>query len=761
MTGNTNKWRAPLAGLASLAMLATMGVAVTTANAAGEPRPNHTVTFSLSGKAVKTITVPDGASVADALHGYAVDSSLSGTDFTGWSNYNFLAPVNSSFTVNGTKANAGSNTTATVFFAGDDTHYFMPDGAYIDGFSLTYSGKTTRYTGVSYKVTPQGTLGNRIPVDKQDGTLVTAWNVYQWNSTTKAVQLVNQNLKDLSAVDTSTSAGDVIVIVPVSTATGTTVKKLTVTGNASTGYAIGAYADGHANADYTADVVNGQTVKLPGSWVNLGGSGYTSPNSLVDGTVSYAFGSEVKVSDNLVLGPSSDTTTSYAVTFLGADGSAIRTYRATDDSTDDLEGAFLAKTDREDITKITIPNFVVKGWKVSSGLTNVKLDGKSVSADYLFSADDFDNAAFTGNVVFTPVQGGTTATVKVTFRDANYVGKHDTVVVDAKGGEYLSSDKFPSWTRVGYVFAGWYLSDGNGNLVSPKTEFNSDKLVGDGLFANNFTVTATWEKVGANVLDAALAYINPTDSAKGYTDYFTSETWGNFKTVYNNVKKEKAALVYASSNGKVSDEDAAKLVSELKAGWEQLKIDAKGNPSISALNERSNSFVFRLHKDGLRLYSQTPSEIYAAQRTGWTVDNGYLFRAAPKAASKNKDVQSLADFNAAAAAVLPSTDTNAQSALADKLAAIADPIIKSVQRYSSPNGTDWVYVASTGTAEINSLKRGGWNYEGVAFVVPTFGGTPVVRFNLNGQHLMSTSATEQNALVRAGWTREGVAFRGL
>ncbi|MBT1173509.1 InlB B-repeat-containing protein, partial [Bifidobacterium sp. MA2] len=34
MTGNTSKWRAPLAGLASVAMLATMGVAASTANAA-------------------------------------------------------------------------------------------------------------------------------------------------------------------------------------------------------------------------------------------------------------------------------------------------------------------------------------------------------------------------------------------------------------------------------------------------------------------------------------------------------------------------------------------------------------------------------------------------------------------------------------------------------------------------------------------------------------------------------------------------------
>ena len=51
MTGNTKVWRAPLAGLASLAMVATMGVSALTANAAFEPAATakYTVTLNADG----------------------------------------------------------------------------------------------------------------------------------------------------------------------------------------------------------------------------------------------------------------------------------------------------------------------------------------------------------------------------------------------------------------------------------------------------------------------------------------------------------------------------------------------------------------------------------------------------------------------------------------------------------------------------------------------------------------------------------------
>ncbi|MBW3091139.1 S-layer homology domain-containing protein [Bifidobacterium miconisargentati] len=53
MTGNNKVWRAPLAGLAAVAMLATMGVATSTANAAD---PEVKVTFDLNGRHGTSVT---------------------------------------------------------------------------------------------------------------------------------------------------------------------------------------------------------------------------------------------------------------------------------------------------------------------------------------------------------------------------------------------------------------------------------------------------------------------------------------------------------------------------------------------------------------------------------------------------------------------------------------------------------------------------------------------------------------------------------
>ncbi|OZG57081.1 Listeria-Bacteroides repeat domain, partial [Bifidobacterium myosotis] len=65
MTGNTKVWRAPLAGLASVAMIATMGVAASTANAATDyVYPGVTVTLDANGGSFtnSSYTTADGKS---------------------------------------------------------------------------------------------------------------------------------------------------------------------------------------------------------------------------------------------------------------------------------------------------------------------------------------------------------------------------------------------------------------------------------------------------------------------------------------------------------------------------------------------------------------------------------------------------------------------------------------------------------------------------------------------------------------------------
>ena len=88
MTGSTKVWRAPLAGLASVAMIATMGVAASTANAAGENNPTYTVTFDLNGRgslddANKTQKITAGDSVKFEA-AKTTPSAPAGWTFTGW-----------------------------------------------------------------------------------------------------------------------------------------------------------------------------------------------------------------------------------------------------------------------------------------------------------------------------------------------------------------------------------------------------------------------------------------------------------------------------------------------------------------------------------------------------------------------------------------------------------------------------------------------------------------------------------------------------
>ncbi|WP_146194773.1 hypothetical protein, partial [Bifidobacterium callitrichidarum] len=97
MTGNTKVWRAPLAGLASVAMIATMGVAASTASAVdvfggnGPQYPDVTVTLDANGGTFDNSLRPDFVdqkgtklSVTDAkgtdADGYQYADGVFGTD---------------------------------------------------------------------------------------------------------------------------------------------------------------------------------------------------------------------------------------------------------------------------------------------------------------------------------------------------------------------------------------------------------------------------------------------------------------------------------------------------------------------------------------------------------------------------------------------------------------------------------------------------------------------------------------------------------
>ncbi|PWG61867.1 S-layer homology domain-containing protein [Bifidobacterium callitrichidarum] len=112
MTGNTKVWRAPLAGLASVAMIATMGVAASTANAA--PTPGYDgVTITLNANGGK-IDGKDSITVSDTEK----------TDSTGWKYYDGV--FEDLYNAYGTDARLkwGANGTVNRYFSG---WYTSPD----------------------------------------------------------------------------------------------------------------------------------------------------------------------------------------------------------------------------------------------------------------------------------------------------------------------------------------------------------------------------------------------------------------------------------------------------------------------------------------------------------------------------------------------------------------------------------------------------------------------------------------------------------
>ena len=93
MTGNNKVWRAPVAGLASVAMLATLGVTAMTANAAGEETvtfDGNGLNFTVDGKSQGTYTFTSGTDddVINATDietaAAALEGNAAGIDVVGW-----------------------------------------------------------------------------------------------------------------------------------------------------------------------------------------------------------------------------------------------------------------------------------------------------------------------------------------------------------------------------------------------------------------------------------------------------------------------------------------------------------------------------------------------------------------------------------------------------------------------------------------------------------------------------------------------------
>ena len=706
MTGNNKVWRAPVAGLASVAMLATMGVAA--ANAAETtPTKNYEVTVGS-----ESFTAWPNETIADAYYRYttqmakpaesnfaAFASAPEGQVFVGFVDASgnsvnmFTDPVTSNMTLTPKYVAAGE--AVKVEFAG------------VNGYS---EPKVFLPYGATFYVAKNSTIGDAAPVDAADGQVVTAWNIDYADPDKK-----DTTTTDIASFDVADPApGETVTISPVADKVEQA-KTATFGASVTNAHVAGAYSDGDGdNAKYSVDSVNGKvtvpdfvydgtqtTVDKVTSWKNPSG-----------GTV--AFGDQVDPTNYTAV----NTTKGYKVVFDSNGGSAVPAQW--------VEAGYFA----DEPAAPTRDGKVFKGWKKGSDYFDFEADAVNEPTTLVAEWDD-------------------ASVVTVTFTAGTYKGAPKDVEVKLDSDEFLEESQAPDWTRDGYVLAGWTYND---------SAFDFDKqVVGDvvaGQYGQDFTLTAKWVKVDEDIAKAALRYVHTDiESADADLDlnkqdsdekYFTSASWKEFAPVWKAAYKKYETAKYNAPQDKISAETAAEIVSDLKAGWEKLVFT-----HASQADAMGKKTVHRLYKDGEHFYTKDAKEVaYMTNKLttsgGWD-DEGRLFEAAP-------DAGRFADFTFAA-------KDDAQ--IAADLDEVADPIVIAINRaYNKANG-DHVWTADPNEYEVLS-NQADWNAEGVAFYVPTFTGTTdVVRLYKNNRHLLSTDSNEVKVLsTKQGWSNEGTAFLG-
>ncbi|PST45404.1 hypothetical protein CPA40_11235, partial [Bifidobacterium callitrichos] len=594
MTGNNKVWRAPLAGLASLAMIATMGVAAGTASAATSTK-TYKVTFHDGDATTVVKNVYPGDSIWNAAQD-AAKSIASKTNFTGFtetdggSDYvNPLATVSGDVDLYAKYIGSADNDSKQYV----EVKYDLK-GDYADSVAENFAFGDD---GMFYVEKGKTLNAQQLPYDAADGVLVENWKVTYADGTTAKVAT-----KDLATINVGRPASGSVTIAAETRAEN--VKTVSFSKSEGGNYGIvNAAIDGDKDTNkYSVDAVEGTIVptpkfisagadKVPSSWVNF------------QSKKKFAAGSKVTVNDgsNSNNNYRGDDFVSYAtVKFDSKGGSAVADQPVALTEKDASGKAFGYVTKPTDPTR---DGYVFKGWKNAAGNFIDWTAGPS---------EDANSSRVYGDTTVTASWEATTSEVKVTFRDTEYNGNQSDVSVTVKGSDFVSESQAPAWTRSGYVLAGWQYSGKDFDF-----DANVAARVNNG---NDFVLTAKWTKVDEDVVKAALNYVTTADK-----DKFTAASWKEFSAAYTQAEKEYKQAQFEASNGdEISADASSKIVSELKAAWEKLVFVHETNADV--LGDKT---VHRLSKGGEHFYSQNAREIRFLTSTtstsgGWT-DEGRLF----------------------------------------------------------------------------------------------------------------------------------------
>ena len=706
MTGNNKVWRAPVAGLASVAMLATMGVAAMTANAATvNAKPSADVadvTVSVDGA---NVTVPMGSSYADAL--VEANKTLNSTianDFGGW--YLNGAPVDMNALVA-----KDAKITSQRYSSGVDVHFETAGGKKDLGYvrvPLQNHDFTVPATLAPYDVADGQILSTTGLTYRADGT--SGENAFEYGKTYSLTEGVT----------------DVTVFIPTTDAWKVTFGNDAATGSEGTAtdynlvYA-GAHADGTNDDNLTVEVPK-SVGKLDPATVDakLSVNLKTDQAYGVDGWKSVRdFTADTKVDHDFSELVKPVMKYAFTVTFMDGDDKY---------ATQSVVNGHLA-------TEPTAPSHDAStfiGWSVT------KQTGATTGKLWNFAVDKV-----TGNTtLYAQYANGGSHTLTYEFNDGATEDKVETY--RAKQNTARPEDP----VRDGYLFAGWYIDkNANGVLEDEDAEPFS---FGAPLTANT-VVIARWLKADDATLAAAFRYVNGSDESNNETMYmrvFDENSFADYVKTYQSVQEEyaKAQDEATAAGTQIPADTLSDLVNKLTAAWQKLEFVHTGTHE----NSTNKTIVHRLSNGTDHFYSQDLKEIaYMSTFQGWT-DEGRLFQTAPRVENGNL-YAGLASFKRAAAGD-PDVETTLES--------IADPILTTVTRlYNRANGD---HVWSTDANEVKVLSaQADWNNENAAFFVPTYtGDQAVTRLYKNNRHLLSTDSNEVKVLsTKQGWSNEGTAFK--
>ena len=702
MTGNNNKvWRAPVAGLASVAMLATMGVA--TANAATvNAKPSDDITVTIDGVQK---SIPLGSNYADAVKYVGRDllSSIP-NDFGGWYMDGKLVDMDAIAAKDATITSQRYESGVTVEFKTEEGGSLGYVRVPLEGHDFTVPAELAPYDVADGQIL--STTGLTYRADGTSGV-----NAFEYGKTYSLAEGVT----------------DVTVFIPTTDAWKVTFGNDAATGSegtVSTDYILvyaGAYADGTNDNDLTVEVPK-SVGKLDPATVDakLSVNLKTDQAYGVDGWKSvHDFTADTKVDHDFSVPVKPVMKFAFTVKFMDGDD----TY-----ATQSVVNGHLA-------TEPTAPSHDAStfiGWSVT------KQTGSTTGDLWDFAADKVTK----DTVLYAQYANGGSHTLTYEFND----GKTENKVETYRAKQNTARPEDP--VRDGYLFAGWYIDkNANGVLEDEDAEPFS---FGTPLTANT-VVIARWLKADDATLAAAFRYVNGSDESNNETMYmgvFDENSFADYVKTYQSVQEEyaKAQDEATAAGTQIPADTLSDLVNKLTAAWQKLEFVHTGTHE----NSINKTIVHRLSNGTDHFYSQDLKEIaYMSTFQGWT-DEGRLFQTAPRVENGNL-YAGLASFKRAAAGD-PDVETTLES--------IADPILTTVTRlYNRANGD---HVWSTDANEVKVLSaQADWNNENAAFFVPTYtGDQAVTRLYKNNRHLLSTDSNEVKVLsTKQGWSNEGTAFK--